>query len=191
MLKKDKQERTLARTFFNNREGVYSVIVKHIASKRAMLVIGALTLVSCQHDPWANGYLTTQPTEMDIIGKYAPDAASLKSSIKLPMSGELLAVHPSAAIVLSSDHSAEFSGVPADHDGKEPCSITGQGSWSIAQNSGRYFSVYVRIHNKESNSPCGTEFNSPLLLYGKHPPYKLHQVIDDPDLGLVVQFERE
>ena len=107
------------------------------------------------------------------------------------MSGDLLAVQPSAAIVLSSDHSAEFSSVPADHDGKEPYSVTGQGSWSIAQNSGRYFSVYVRIHNKELNSPCGTEFNSPLLLYGRRPPYKLHQVIDDPDLGLVVQFERK
>jgi hypothetical protein len=176
---------------FISHEREYSVVVKHIVSKWVVLVISALTLFGCQYDPWANGYLTTPPSEMDIVGKYAPDAASLKRSIKLPMTGELLAVQPSAAIVLSNDHSAQFNSVPADHDGKEVCSVTGQGSWSIVKNSGRYYSVYVRIHNRESKSPCGTEFNWPLLLYGKRPPYKLHQVIDDPDLGLAVQFEKK
>ena len=162
-----------------------------IICKYAVLVVPLLTLFGCQYDPWANGYLTTAPSEKDIVGKYTPDAASLKQQIKLPMSGELLPVQPSATIVLSNDHSAQFSRVPADHDGNQPCSITGQGTWRVEQNRGRYYSVYVRIHNRESNSPCDTEFNWPLLLYGKRPPYKLHHVIDDPDLGLVVQFEKQ
>ena len=165
--------------------------MKSIVSKYVVFFASALTLVGCQHDPWANGYLTTAPSEADVVGKYVADAESLKRSIKLPMSGQLLSVQPTAAIVLSDDHSAQFSGVPADHDGKEPCSVTGKGSWSVAQNNGRFYSVYVRIRNGEPNSPCGTEFNWPLLLYGKRPPYKLHQVIDDPDLGLAVQFERK
>lgn len=162
-----------------------------IVCRWVILVVPLLMLLGCQYDPWANGYLTTAPSETDIVGKYTPDAASLKRQIELPMSGELLPVQPSATIALSNDHSAQFSRVPVDHNGTQPCSITGQGTWSIEQSSGRFYSVYVRIRNRESNSPCGTEFNWPLLLYGKRPPYKLHQVIDDPDLGLVVQFEKQ
>lgn len=29
------------------------------------------------------------------------------------------------------------------------------------------------------------------MLYGNKPPYKLHYIIDDPDLGEFVQFEKQ
>jgi len=182
----------LSKSLFSSTVSQSTVFaVNSTVSKCVVLVVSALTLLGCQHDPWANGYLTTVPSETGIVGEYRSDAASLKRRILLPMSGETLPVQPSALIVLSNDHSAKFSGVPADHDGKQPRSVTGEGSWSIVKNSGTYYSVYVRIRNRESNSPCGTEFNWPLLLHGKRPPYKLHQVIDDPDLGLAVQFEKQ
>jgi len=160
---------------------------------RAFVILGTsvLMLVGCQYDPWAHGYLTTAPSESDLVGKYTPDAASRKRRISLPMSGVVLPIDLAAAITLSENHSAQFVRVPSDYNGKQPCSITGKGTWSIGQSSSRYYAVYVQIQNEEKSSPCGGEYNWPLLLYGKEPPYKLHQIIDDPDLGEAVQFEKQ
>ena len=157
-----------------------------------ILGVSALTFVGCQYDHSAHNYLTSAPKDNDIVGRYVPDAASRKRHISLPMSGTELPVDASAAIILSDDHSAQFVRVPAgSFEGKKPCAVTGRGSWGVNLSQGRYYEVYVRIHNEEKNSPCGSEYNWPLMLYGKQPPYKLHQIIDDPDLGEFVQFEKQ
>lgn len=162
--------------------------------KRAIwnvVILGVLATVGCQYDHSAHNYLTSEPHDRDIAGRYVPDDASRQRHITLPMNGAELPVDASAAIILSEDHSAQFVRVPADYEGKEPCAVTGRGSWSVSLNSGAYYAVYVRIHNEEKHSPCGSEFNWPIMLYGKQPPYKLHQIIADPDLGEFVQFVKQ
>lgn len=156
----------------------------------ATLILPLFLIVGCQRDPSAHEYATTAPLEREIVGKYVPDSASRKERIELPMSGVVLPINPSAAIILSGNHTAQFVRVPTDLEGKQPCSVTGRGSWSIGQVSGRYYGVYIRIRNEEPNSRC-KDFNWPLLLYGKEPPYRLHEIIDDPDLGEVVQYEKQ
>lgn len=59
----------------------------------------------------------------------------------------------------------------------------------MGKSAGYYF-LLVRIQNEEADSPCRGDFGYQVMLYGKKPPYKLHQIIDDPDLGEAVQFEK-
>lgn len=155
----------------------------------AACIVGILTAAGCQYDPSTRHYLRTPPADAEIVGKYVPDAASRKRRVTLPMSGAVLPVDASA-IILSKNHAAEFIRVPFDVDGRKPCSITGNGTWSIGQSQG-YEHIYLRIRNEERDSACGREFAYPLMLYGHKPPYKLHLIIDDPDLGEFVQFEKQ
>jgi hypothetical protein len=99
----------------------------------AAVVLLTLTVVGCQYDPSTRHYVRTPPSEAEIVGKYAPDAASRTRRIELPMSGDVLPVNPSAAIILSQNHAAAFVRVPYDVDGRNPCSITGNGTWDIGQ----------------------------------------------------------
>jgi hypothetical protein len=154
-----------------------------------LLCLTSLLVVGCQHDPWADRFLTAQPSEKEVAGTYVVDADSQKRPITLPMSNGVFPVSPSARISLSSDHKAEFFNVPEDYFGK-PCSVTGRGSWSLEKNDS-FSVVRAKIINEEANSLCKGEFGYELMLYGKKPPYKLHITISDPDSGDVVQFEKQ
>jgi hypothetical protein len=160
-------------------------------NRRTAIVLSALLfLAGCQYDPWANGFVATQPAEQEVAGTYAIDADSQKRSIKIPMSNAAFPVNRTARIVLSPDHKAEFLHVPQDYQGEKACSVTGRGSWNLGKID-RYAVVRASIVNQESGSPCDGEFAYELHLYGKRPPYKLHVTIGDPDAGDAVQFEKQ
>lgn len=159
-----------------------------IAGVAACMLITAFT--GCQYDTSTRHYLRTPPAEAEIVGKYAPDAASRKRRVELPMSNAVLPLDASGSITLSNNHAAEFVRVPFSGDGRKACSITGNGTWNIGQSQG-YEHVYIQIRNMERDSPCERDFAYPLMLYGHNPPYKLHLIIDDPDLGQFVQFEKQ
>jgi hypothetical protein len=48
-----------------------------------MLAVSLVLLVGCQYDPWADRFLTAQPSEHDVAGTYVIDADSQKRNIKL------------------------------------------------------------------------------------------------------------
>ena len=157
-----------------------------------MPLLAFVSLAGCQHDPWADRFVTRQLAERDVAGLYAIDQASLQRTIKLPMSGSVLKINPSAHILLSQDHSAEFFEIPDAIDGKLQCSVTGRGTWRLGKND-RYTVIWVQITDQESNSQCSetfSKFGDQINLYGDKPPYRLHVTIGDPDSGDAVQFER-
>jgi len=149
-----------------------------------------LLLVGCQHDPWANRFLTAQAADEDVAATYVIDADSQKRTIKLPLSKGSFPIDHSARIVLSSDHKAELVHVPEDYLGKGACSVTGRGSWRLGKNDS-FSVVRATIVNEEPNSPCKGDVSYELMLYGKKSPYKLHITIGDPDSGDAVQFEKQ
>ena len=108
------------------------------------------------------------------------------------MSGSPLKINPSARIILSANHRAEFLYVPQGLDGLL-CSVTGRGTWRLGTND-RYITVWTEIADVEGSDRCKDRFTArfteELNLYGKKPPYKLHLTIGDPDSGDAVQFER-
>ncbi len=175
----------------SNLELRYSADVNRLGVLFAVLTV--LTLGGCQHDPWAGRFLTRQPAVQDVVGWYGVDHASLQRTIKLPMNGARLNIDPSAHIVLSADHKAEFFSVPADPDGSSLCSVTGHGTWTLGNND-RYVVIRAMIADEEPNSRCRDTFTAnfadELNLYGERPPYRLHVTIGDPDSGYAVQFER-
>jgi hypothetical protein len=126
------------------------------------------------------------------VGSYAVDQASLQRSINLPINGSQLKINPSAHIILSADHTAQFFCVPEELDGSS-CSVTGRGTWRLGKNDS-YIVVLAQISDEEPNSRCRdtftANFGNELNLYGEKPPYKLHVTIGDPDSGNAVQFER-
>jgi len=69
-----------------------------------MLVLSCVLLGACQYDPWADGFLTAQTAEKDIVGTYVIDGDSQKRNIKLPMNSGTFPVNHSAQIVLSALH---------------------------------------------------------------------------------------
>jgi len=155
-----------------------------------MLVLSLVLLVGCQHDPWADRFLTFQPSEEDVAGTYVIDADSQKRNIKLPQNNGTFPIGHSAQIVLSGDHNAQFIHVPEDYRGEVACSVTGRGSWHLGKNDS-FSVVRASIVNEEPNSPCKGDFAYELMLYGKRSPYKLHITIGDPDSGDAVQFEKQ
>jgi len=155
----------------------------------AILTLGLLLLPGCQHNPWADRFLTVQAAEKDVAGTYVIDADSQKRTIRIGLSNIPFPVSHSARIVLSADHNAEFISVPEDYRGERACSVTGRGSWRLGKNDS-FTEVRASIVNEELTSPCTGKFDYELMLYGKKPPYKLHITIGDPDSGDAVQFEK-
>ena len=155
----------------------------------ALVVFGSLLLAGCQYDPWANGFLTANVAEKDVVGTYVIDADSQKRAIRIPLSKSTLPVNHWARIVLSNDHSAEFISVPEHYRGDQVCSVTGQGSWRLGKNDS-FTVVRAIIVNDDPASSCKGEIGYELNLYGRKPPYKLHITIGDPDAGDAVQFEK-
>lgn len=158
-----------------------------------MAVFTVLALAGCQHDPFADGFLTRQPAERDVVGWYGVDHASMQRIIKLPMSGARVSIDPAAHIVLSADHKAEFFAVPDELDGSLSCSVTGHGTWNLGRND-RFIVVRTIIVDEEPTDRCRhrftANFGNELHLYGERPPYRLHVTLGDPDSGDAVQFER-
>ena len=162
---------------------------------KTISVISVLAcLFGCQYDPWANRFLKSGPKDADIVGTYQLDADTLSRHISVPESKTLLSVNPSAQVVLSADHGAEFVEVPDwiyDH-GSSLCVISGAGSWKFGKNDD-YSVIWVEIQRRNFRAGvdhCGSTYNGELFLYGKKPPYKLHITIGDPDSGDAVQLEK-
>src|SRR5215831_9145278 len=143
--------------------------------KSVVLGVFCLCLADCQYDPWASGFVTTQPPDKDIIGTYKVDSDSLHGGISIPATLKPFAVSPDAKIILSADYKAQFVNVPeTDDTGSGICVISGTGSWQPYQ--GRYFIVFVQIHRngfRNSADGCQQKYDGELTLYGKKPPYKL------------------
>lgn len=158
----------------------------------ALLLLSCLSCIptGCQYDPWASGFLTAKPNEREIVGNYLIDADSQNRRIKLPMSNQLLPIIPSAQIMLTSDHKAEFVDVPEEEHGQYPCSVTGHGSWNVEKHD-NFYEVRANITNETASGRCKGQFGYELMLYGRKPPYKLHITIGDPDSGDAVQFAKQ
>jgi hypothetical protein len=135
-----------------------------------MLVVSLVLLGGCQYNPWADRFLTAQPSEQDVAGTYVIDADSQKRNIKLPLAQNngTSPIDHSAQIVISGDHKAQFIHVPEDYRGKDACSVTGRGSWHLGKND-NFSVVTASIVNEEPNSPCKGDFAYELMLYGKRP----------------------
>ena len=156
-----------------------------------VVTLALVSLTGCQYDRWAHGFLTRQPAEKDVVGLYAVNQASLQRPIKLAMSGSVLRINPSAHILLSQDHEADFFQVPEAIDDKLQCSVTGHGTWRLGKND-RFVEIWVQLADEESDTRCSerfSKFGEQLNLYGDKPPYLLHVTVGDPDSGDAVQFE--
>ncbi len=149
-------------------------------------MLAPLLLVGCQHDPWADDFLTAQPAERDVAGTYKINPDSQKRTV----GNSPLSIDASTRIDLSPDHRVEFVHVPADLRDEKVCWVTGRGSWELGKND-NFSVVRATVLNEELNSPCRGNFAYELMLYGKKPPYKLHITIGDPDSGDAVQFEKQ
>lgn len=165
----------------------------HGLSKAIVTGFLCFVLFGCQYDPWADGFLTTQPPDKDIVGIYKVDSDSLRQQISIPSNLKTLSISPDAEIVLSAEHKAQFVNVPESDDADSGiCVISGSGSWEPIQ-TGKSFVVLVRIQRndfRKSADGCQPTYDGEINLYGNKPPHKLTVTISDPDLGEVVQFEK-
>jgi hypothetical protein len=159
---------------------------------RVFAIVFICFLSGCQYDPWADGFLTSQASEKDLVGTYRVNSDTLTRHILIPMTTTELPISGDAEIVLSADHKATFFHVSAvDYGANKACVISGTGTWQQIVTRFAFVSAQIqRTDNPSSGDSCGREYNEELNLYGKKPPYKLLITIGDPDSGDVLQFEK-
>ena len=158
----------------------------------SVVVLALAMLGGCQHDPWADRFLTAQPGEKDLVGTYMVDHDSQQRNIRLQPSKQMLPIDKTARVVLLGNHTAQFLHVPEESPDLKgsPCSVTGKGSWKLIKNDD-FYTIDATIMNEEPNTPCKGALGYELMLHGKKPPYKLHITMGDPDAGDAVQFEKQ
>ena len=164
----------------------------HTQFSLLFLALALVVLGGCQYDPWANDFLTAQPSEKDLVGTYTVDHDSQQRKIRLQPSKQTLRIDNTSRIVLLDSHTAQFLRVPEESPDLKglPCSVTGKGSWKLVKND-KFYTIQAYVANEEPNTPCKDAFGYELMLYGKKPPYKLHITLGDPDSGDAVQFEKQ
>ena len=149
--------------------------------------------VGCQHDPWADQFLKSQPAESDLVGTYRVDSDTLARPISIRIGTKTLSISQDERIVLSADHKAQFFHVPeVQESATRTCVVSSAGSWELGRND-EYFVINLKILLKDylrSVDGCEETYYGQLMLYGKRPPYKFHITIGDPDSGDAIQFQR-
>lgn len=101
-------------------------------------------------------------------------------------------------IALKADHTAEFSSVP-EFDGfgiQKKCELSGTANWELDDtiNNGWGWSVaFEHYHAAKKNAAgeCNWENSTwGILILSRHPPYRLYDIVGDPDSDTGIEFKR-
>jgi len=138
--------------------------------------------------PW--DYSKQEPKESDMVGTYE----ILK--LRLPSSAAS-GVDKGARITLRGDGTTALSSVPVFDDSgfKFVCSLTGAATWNLDDriNSGWGWSVAFENY-RPAAKPIAPECNlrnaivGGFLILSRHAPYRLYEIVGDPDSGTGVAF---
>ena len=147
----------------------------------------AQILSGCQSDPWAFQYARAKPIK-SIAGKYKLTVRSyrLLESMYKNVKNSQLELKPDGTFLIENVASI-WSPFPVA-GGFE----NAKGKWSLASHQD-WWAVQLDVTLiKEADGHLNQRrFGTEAMLIGQEAPYVLHFVIDDPDSGNAIQYERQ
>jgi hypothetical protein len=137
-------------------------------------------------------YTKTKPKDIDLVGSYRV--------LKIRLPSELVSVveQKESRITLNADHTAILTDVP-EFDGfgkKLECRLAGSASWGLDDriNTGWGWSVaFQNYHPSSKTATPGCDYEDSIwgiLILSRHAPYRLYEIVGDPDSDTGVEYER-
>ena len=168
-----------------------------------LVMLVMLTITGCQHDPYADWFVTKDVAGNVLAGSYhvTPETIERFSNKEMPfIPGGRLPISREARIVLNSNHKVSLANIPIDWVKPALCILNGNGDWKVDKRED-YTIVFVTLTAAYA-SPAGCpngQFGFALELFDDsalHPRSRtkyplLHLTIGDPDSGDALQFEKD
>jgi hypothetical protein len=163
----------------------------------AITIMFCLLLLGCNfplfsYPPFWD-YSKTKPVDAELVGSYRV----LK--LRLPSDLSRQVTERDSRITLNADHTAILSAVP-DFDGfgqKLECRWSGIASWELNDyiNVGWGWSVAFKNFHSLSKAISAQDCNRQdfvwgVLILSRHSPYRLYEIVGDPDSDSGVEYER-
>jgi hypothetical protein len=131
--------------------------------------------------------------EADVLGIYEV------SNVRLPTTLAVSVREKHAVIALLSDHTARFISFPVfDAFGEKlACALDGSASWELFDQTTNLggWSVMFENYNpttKQRAKECQLEDSSwSILLLSRRAPYRLYDIVGDPDSDTGVEYEKK
>jgi hypothetical protein len=145
-------------------------------------------LAGCQYDPFAHEYTASRPAESEVVGSYRPDRET-SERIREQFG---ISVASSCELILRADGTFSISELPncwfvsAQKDclpGTQSVSGTSQ---LVRQQ--QWWAVRLTKHSVKHG--VDHSYGLPAMLRGSEPPYILHLIIGDPDMGNGLAFAK-
>jgi hypothetical protein len=137
-------------------------------------------------------YSKTKPQDTDLVGSYRV----LK--LRLPSDLSRQVTEKDSRITLNADHTAILVDLPEfDIFGQKlECRLSGSATWKLDDtiNSGWGWSVaFQNFHpsSEVTTRDCNyQDFIWGILILSRHPPYRLYEIVGDPDSDTGVEYQR-
>lgn len=137
--------------------------------------------------PW--DHPKDRPNESDLVGTYRI------YKVRLPSTG--VGFDKNARITLRADRTAVFSSVPEfdDFGQKFVCGLSGAATWKLGDGTDWGWSVWFQDY-VPAIKPIAKECDLRNVVIGgpqvlsRHAPYRLYQIVGDPDSDTGIEFER-
>lgn len=177
-----------------------------MGKKLSWCFAAVLFLCGCQHDPYADWFVTKSIPDNTLLGSYHITAETLEHFARadLPsLQGHRLPLSRDAKIVLAADHKISVSQVAIDWldaQRHHVCVLNSTGTWKVAKHQ-EFTAVNVTLEHLQSpGQGCpdrglgfGLElFDDSIMPWHSAAKYPLlHLSIGDPDSGDALQFEKD
>lgn len=145
--------------------------------------IAASAVLSCQYNPFAHEFVTTEPRSADLPGEYVLDDESIAM-----LSRSYHVAAPLARLTLNLDGSFRITSVPSCWRASSSCNTTedAAGRWAVAKHQ-TWWAVQLRCSEIDGRR---TNYGLQAMLRGDGPPFILHFTVGDPDTGEALAFRR-
>jgi hypothetical protein len=155
------------------------------------LLVLVCNLVGCLSYPYPWDYSKQKPKDSDMVGTYKILKLRLPSTATVP--------GKDAQIILRTDGTAVFSSVPEFDDFGQTfvCNLSGSARWKLDDkiNDGWGWSVAFEDY-RPATIPTARECDlrnaiiGGFLVLSRHAPYRVYEIVGDPDSDTGVEFER-
>ncbi len=150
-----------------------------LAALRIVAVVGAAALTSCQSDPYFGDYTRTKPAEGDLVGAWTPNQDAVA---RMRDKGGYDTSRSATRFEFKADGTFSMVDMPDWwQDG------LGRSHRTFRSDSGRW-----EIHQELDSNTWGIALSNGefVALRRQKPPYLIHLVIGDPDLGDAMVFTK-
>ena len=165
--------------------------MKNHALSSVLLVLVCFPLVDCLSYPYPWDYSRQKPRYSDMVGTY--------KILKLRLPSTATVSRKDAQIILRADGTAMLSNVPEfdDFGQRFVCNLSGSAKWELNDKIDVGWGWSVAFQNYQpATMPTARECDlrnsiiGGFLVLSRHAPYRIYEIVGDPDSDTGVELER-